>query len=159
VEERLEQLVLADKAKGADNLHRQLKDEGYSISKKQVRALKKTVLSEPVANDNDNAKTPIIPIISEMKKTALSEPAANSNDNAKTPIIPIISERRPKKHRVLRCRNAKKQAIKHSSPNPTYKQRNYTQKLSSTKTIHRTSLSTRCIFGNCTPIAAQSECS
>ena len=95
VQERLEELVLEDNEKGVDKLYRQLANEGYSISKKRVRALKKVVLGG-------------------SKKISSS---ASNNDSIKIPIIPIISERRPEKHRVyqvakvLECKEAGNEAL------------------------------------------------
>jgi len=70
----LEDLVLEENNKGVTKLYTQLVDEGYIISKKRVRALKRAVLAKFPAN----------------------------KDNVKSPIIPIISERCPEKHRVYR---------------------------------------------------------
>ena len=82
VEERLQEiLLLTDNTKGVDKLYRQLADEGYSINKKQVRALKKTILAKASTKDS----------------------TTSGND-----IVPIISERRPEKHRVLRVRKVLK---------------------------------------------------
>jgi hypothetical protein len=82
VEERLQEiLLLTDNTEGVDKLYRQLADEGYSINKKQVRALKKTILAKASTKDS----------------------TTSGND-----IVPIITERRPEIHRVLPVRKVLK---------------------------------------------------
>ena len=73
VEERLRHLVREDVSRGAKKLHSQLREEGYSISKKRVRALKRAIQS------NLPGKT-----------------------GSKDEEVPIFSERRPEKHRILK---------------------------------------------------------
>lgn len=58
VEMRLQELMIADKTMGSQRLHQTLVDEGYVMSKKRVRALKKSSLKETAA---------IIPILSERR--------------------------------------------------------------------------------------------
>ena len=74
VEVRLQEILrLTDNTKGVDKIHRQLADEGYSISKKRVRALKNTIIAKAVTKGS----------------TSVTD-------------VPSIPERRPEKHRVLR---------------------------------------------------------
>ena len=83
VEDRIKQFVEEDEAKAAEKVYRQLIDEGYDITKKRVRALKKTVLqSKADKNEESSSKA-------DIRET-------------KNPIVSIISERCPKKHRVLK---------------------------------------------------------
>jgi len=83
VEERITALVGEDETKGADKIYTQLIDEGYDITKKRVRALKKAAAPQHKAGEN-----------------------ASGNDNTiqenGVPIVSIISERRPEKHRILK---------------------------------------------------------
>eukprot|EP00978_Attheya_sp_CCMP212_P002103 scaffold4346_cov52-Attheya_sp.AAC.2 len=82
VEERIKVLVGEDETKGAEKIYTQLIDEGYDITKKRIRALKKAALQykgDGKKSGNDN----------------------NTQDNDIS-ITSIISERRPEKHRILK---------------------------------------------------------
>jgi len=82
VEERIKVLVGEDATKGAEKIYTQMIDEGYDITKKRIRALKKAALQckgDGNKSGNDN----------------------NTQDNDIS-IISIISERRPEKHRILK---------------------------------------------------------
>jgi tetratricopeptide (TPR) repeat protein len=83
VEERIKVLVGEDETKGAEKIYTQLIDEGYDITKKRIRALKKAALQykgDSNKSGNDN----------------------NTQDNDIISIVSIISERRPEKHRILK---------------------------------------------------------
>jgi hypothetical protein len=67
-------LVVSDETMGVNKLHKTLVEEGYSLSKKQVRALKLSLLKKR----GEEATTTSKPLL-----------------------IPILSERQPEKHRLL----------------------------------------------------------
>eukprot|EP00979_Chaetoceros_neogracilis_P001816 scaffold330_cov179-Chaetoceros_neogracile.AAC.4 len=81
VEERVTEVVGEDGTKGAEKIYVQLIGEGYDITKKRVRALKKAALHS-IANG--------------------SSPEAAIQEN-NIPVISIISERCPEKHRILKA--------------------------------------------------------
>jgi tetratricopeptide (TPR) repeat protein len=84
VEERVTELVGEDGAKGAEKIYVLLIGEGYDITKKRVRALKKAALHS-IASTNGS-----------------SQEAASIQEN-NIPVISIFSERCPEKHRILKA--------------------------------------------------------
>jgi tetratricopeptide (TPR) repeat protein len=83
VEDRVIFLTGEDETKGADKIYTQLIDEGYDITKKRVRALKKAAA---------------------LHRKAAGNASGNDNDMQKNDvsIVSVISERRPEKHRILK---------------------------------------------------------
>jgi tetratricopeptide (TPR) repeat protein len=72
LEARLQEMLLGDGAIGSKRLHKMLLEEGYSVSNKQVRALRATLKEGGAVAEADEKK-----------------------------LVPILSERRPEKDRVI----------------------------------------------------------